>query len=78
MKTKIHFTVEELTLIKNHKNINNNISRTELIEILENSIEYSDEKIIKEWMKETVFKLRQMTDEDFYKIDYTLGIDAED
>lgn len=78
MKTKIHFTVEELTLIKNHKNINSDISRTELIEILENSIEYSDEKIIREWMEETVFKLRQMTDEDFYNIDYTLAIDAED
>lgn len=78
MKAKIHFTIEELTLIKNHKNINVNISRAELIEILKSSIEYSDDKIIKEWMEDTIQKLGRMTDDEFNEIDYTLAMDAED
>lgn len=78
MKTIIHFTIEELTLIKNHKNINANISREELLEILKNSITYYDDETIKEWMEDTVNKLEQMTDEDFNEIDYTLAMDAED
>lgn len=78
MKTRIHFTIEELTLIKNHKNINANISRKELLEILKNSIAYSDDETIKGWMEDTVHKLEQMTDEDFSEIDYTLAMDAED
>lgn len=78
MKTIIHFTIEELTLIKNHKNINMNISRKELLEILKSSIAYSDDETIKEWMEDTVLKLEQMTDKDFSEIDYTLAMDAED
>lgn len=78
MKTRMYFTIEELTLIKNHKNINANISRKELLEILNNSIAYSDDETIKEWMGDTVHKLEQMTDEDFNETDYTLAMDAED
>ena len=78
MKTRIYFTIEELTLIKNHKNINANISRKELLEILKNSIVYSYDETLKEWMEDTVHKLEQMTDKDFNEIDYTLAMDAED
>lgn len=75
---KTHFTIEELTLIKNHKNINANIRRGELIEILKSSIGYSDYEIIKNWMEDTVQKLEQMSDKDFSEIDYTLAMDTED
>lgn len=78
MKTIIHFTIEELTLIKNHKNINTSITRKELIEILKESIKYSDSEIIKEWMTDTVRKLEHLTDNEFSEIDYTMAMDAED
>ncbi|WP_326910713.1 transposon-transfer assisting family protein [Sedimentibacter sp. MB31-C6] len=78
MKTKIYFTVEELTLIKSHKNINSKIGREELIEILKNSIKYSEDDLLKDWMSDTVEKLEQISDEEFNEINFILTMDAED
>ena len=71
---KYNLTIEDITFLRayDYKNKSN------LIENLKKSIEYTEEENIKEFLLELINKINYIDDNDFNKIDYSNFLDIDD